>query len=300
MLRARSQSIQAIVIAFIAYASFSHGDVLTKFLTATYSVQTCLTFGGLIGLIVSSIWIYKAKGWSGFQPPTWKIHLGRALIVAVSSNCAVGAIKLMPLPDFYSIIFLAPISVILLAALLGHEKFYPHRLLTVIMGFIGILIIVGTQFDQLGRGALLAFGCVACTSVSVLMIRKIGKDDYLPVYCFFPFLTITLLCAPFAEWHLESVQHAVMFLLFGLCIIVGHICIPLAYAKAPQTSLVAPVYYTQMLWGILYGFIFFNQTPTLSTILGASLIIGGGLLMIWIERKRPRAIVNTGITAERD
>ncbi len=300
MIRNLSLSAQAIAIAFLAYASFSHSDVLAKILTRTYSVQTCLTFGGLVGLFICTVWIYLGKGWQGFKPPKWKIHLLRACVVACSANFAIGAIKFMPLPAFYGVIFVAPIAMVIVATLLRHEPFRPHRLITMGMGFAGVLVIVGTQFERLGAGSLLALGCVACSIVSVMMVRKIGKDDYLPVYGFFPFLMITLFCAPFADWHLREVTDAFMFLAFGMLILMGHICIPLAYGRAPQTSLVAPIYYTQMLWGTLYGYLFFKQIPTLNTLTGAALIIGGGLLMIWIERRRPRAIVNTGVSTERE
>lgn len=302
MLKSLPVSTQAVLIAVLAYASLSHTDMLTKFITQTYSVSTLLAIGGLIGTVVSGAWIYMAKGWAGFTPPTWKIHAMRALIVSSNSHFALNALKLIPLPEFYSIIFIAPIAVIILSTLLKHETFRPHRLITVLLGFAGVLLIVGTQLQTLGLGALLTFGCVIGSAISVLVIRRIGQGDYLPVYCFFPCLIIFLTSAPFAQWDLPR-PDLVLFLqvcAFGGLMIVGHISIPLAYAKAPQASLVAPVFYTQMLWGLLYGITVFDQVPSWMTLAGAAMIIFGGLYMIWKEKRRPRAEVNTEVIMERD
>lgn len=303
MYKSLSQSAQAVLVAIIAYGSFSNADAINKLLTKTYSVPTTLMAGSLIAVVVCGLWILWGRGVKGFFPPTLKWQALRSLIVCVSSFSAVTGIKHLNLPVFYSIIFLAPIAVILLSAALGHEKLRFHRLITVVMGFIGVLIIVGVQFRDIGFGAAMTFICVICSSLSVMTVRKIGQHDYAPVYCFFPCFTIFMASAPLADWGAimsASARDLALYLGFGLFMIIGHITIPLAYAKAPQASLVAPVFYTQMLWGIAYGMILFGQMPKISTLIGSSLIISGGLYMIWKEKRRPRAPINTEVIMDRD
>jgi S-adenosylmethionine uptake transporter len=159
--------------------------------------------------------------------------------------------------------------------------------LAAFLGFVGVLIIVGPQYEALGTGALMALGSVAGITVSALLMRRIGQGDDLPVYCFFPLLAIFLVNCPAAIAELSSppLPDILRFLTFGLLVIVGQIGTAAAYARAPQASLVAPTLYTQILWGILYGFLFFDHVPTLATLLGSSLIIGAGLFMIRKERK---------------
>jgi drug/metabolite transporter (DMT)-like permease len=159
------------------------------------------------------------------------------------------------------------------------------------MAFAGVFVVVGPQYDTLGFGLVPAFICVVCSTVGVLLARRIGHKDPLPVYSFFPFLVILLVNAPFAQWDLiaaVSPEDIARFLGLGIFITIGHIGVPIAYAKAPQTSLVAPVFYTQILWGILYGAIFFDRLPTWMTLCGATLIISSGLYMLWMERNKRR------------
>ena len=85
MFKKFSSSTQAVLIAILAYGSFSNADAINKLLTQSYSIPTTLAVGSLLGLTVSSVWIFLAKGVKGFMPPTWKMHMIRACIVAASS-----------------------------------------------------------------------------------------------------------------------------------------------------------------------------------------------------------------------
>lgn len=293
MFSSLSLSRQAILLAVLAYGSFSHADVITKFLTREYTPSTCLAVTALIGLLITIPWVTFSKGWANLRGRHLKLHLARGCVIAVSSFMAVTSIKLLPLPEFYSIVFLSPIFLMIFFALIGQEKLYRHRLIAVISSFTGVLIIVGAQHQDLGIGIVTAFICVICSTMGVLLARKIGHSDPLPVYSFFPFILILLVNAPFAEWNLLTPlpkdHDALKFIALSFFILIGHIGVPLAYAKAPETSLVAPVFYTQMLWAILYGFIFFGQFPTWLTVSGAGLIIGGGLYMLLRERRMRRS-----------
>ena len=198
MLSSFSPAVQVVLLALLGYGCFSAGDALAKFLVGTYSPATCLAYSSLVGLVVSSVWILYAKGWRGFAPPKWKLHLLRGLVIAFSTFMTLNALKRIPLSDFYGIVFLAPISVIILSTLINHERFFAHRLLTAFLGFAGVLIIVGPQYQVMGTGALMALGTVAGVTVSALLMRRIGQGDYLPLYCFFPLLAIFLVNFPAA------------------------------------------------------------------------------------------------------
>lgn len=296
-----SPALQAILIAILAFGSYSHADVLTKFLTQTYSPSTCLCATSLIGLSICVPWIFLSNGWKRLRGHHLRLHLIRGLIISISATMAVTSIHLLPLPEFYSIVFLGPIFLLITLALLGHEKLVRHRVITVIVAFLGVLIIVGPQYQTLGIGLLTASVCVVCSSAGVILARKIGHKDRLPVYAFFPFASILLLHAPFAQWDMPMPDPVDLarFLGVGLLITVGHIGIPIAYSRTPEASLVAPVFYTQMLWGVLYGMIFFDRLPTPMTAAGATLIIGSGLYMMHKERRRRRSPIHH-MEVERD
>jgi drug/metabolite transporter (DMT)-like permease len=64
----------------------------------------------------------------------------------------------------------------------------------------------------------------------------------------------------------------------------AHILLTESYRLAPA-SLVAPFDYTSMLWALLLGFLVFHEVPSTLVFLGAAIIAGAGLFVIWRERE---------------
>jgi drug/metabolite transporter (DMT)-like permease len=70
----------------------------------------------------------------------------------------------------------------------------------------------------------------------------------------------------------------------GICGGLGHIVLTESYRFAPA-SLVAPFDYTSMLWALVLGYLAFGELPTALGFLGAAIIAGAGLFVIWRERQ---------------
>jgi drug/metabolite transporter (DMT)-like permease len=70
----------------------------------------------------------------------------------------------------------------------------------------------------------------------------------------------------------------------GLCGGLAHILLTESYRLAPA-SVVAPFDYTAMVWALLLGYFFFNELPTIYVFIGAGIIAGAGLFLIWRERQ---------------
>ena len=75
-----------------------------------------------------------------------------------------------------------------------------------------------------------------------------------------------------------------MFLIFGAMGGGAHYCMIQAFSRA-QASLLAPFNYSKLLWGILLGYLFFDQLPTLNTLAGCLLIIAAGLYIFSRDSK---------------
>lgn len=293
MLSRLTAALQAIILAVLAYAAFSLADAFAKQLAHVYGAPLCVTLGGAIALIVQFIWIMLQRGWRGFKTKQIKLHLIRGVSIAIIANLVVRTLQLLPLPDFYGIVFLTPFIVVMLSAVILKEQLKPYRLAVVVLAFCGVLVIAGPQFQALSTGVLMTAVIVFISSLNVFVMRRMGQHEYLPLYGFFPFLFISLSGIPQIFPNLDmltklTLQDSLSFLLYGFTLIVGHTAIPLAFSRTPEMSLIAPMHYTQMLWGILYGILLFHQPPTPTTLLGGSIIIGSGLYMIWRERHHVR------------
>jgi len=112
------------------------------------------------------------------------------------------------------------------------------------------------------------------------VVRKIGRDEYIPLYGFFPLLVIVLFTAPFALSDLSlsaPPQNLGLFVFYGLALIGAHSLLPAAFARTPMVSRLTPLHYSQMVWGILAGHYVFDKPWEMTTLLGGGLIVLSGM-----------------------
>jgi S-adenosylmethionine uptake transporter len=62
----------------------------------------------------------------------------------------------------------------------------------------------------------------------------------------------------------------------------------MAFARTPEISMIAPLHYSQMIWGVLADIIIFHANPPLTTFIGGSLIVTAGMIMLWNEKHHIR------------
>jgi S-adenosylmethionine uptake transporter len=284
---------RAILLAVIAYTGFSIADAMAKFLLQTNSVPDVMFRGAGLACIACAIWIFKAKGWRGFFPPNIKWHMARGASVCIIAFLCVTAFGKMALPDFYAISFMSPFVTAILAAIILKEPLVSHRMIAIAFGFIGVLTVIFADLSHLTDGVYYAGAAVIVMGFNILIIRKIGPHEFLPLYGFFPFLFITIATAPLAIPHISmpEITDIGLYGFYAVCIFIGQIFISLAFSTAPAAAVVSPFHYTQMLWGILFGYVIFNTAPTIPTLTGGTIIILAGLYMIitehWHQKLHP-------------
>lgn len=283
----KRQTLTAIALIVGGYFCYSVADLCSKILQQTYTVYQILAISGVIGLVICSVWLAARYGFKSFVPSRLPLHLFRALCVTGTSFFMVSALKTLPLADFYGIAFIVPLLVKLLAVFLLKEKIGWRRWAASLVGFCGILLVAGPQFDHIGAGVVYCLLGAVCASLNIISLRRIGQSEPLPLYGFYPFLFISILnvAALIAtDTYVPLKPETYGYLaLHGPIVVAGLIWISLGFGKAPETAVVAPFLYTQILWGIGFGWFFFHALPGPATWAGLSLVIGAGLYSLWRE-----------------
>lgn len=294
------QSLDAILFACGGWFLFCLCDAMTKHLTAGYSVFQIIAVNGMIGSLLAGGWIVMRHGWRGFHTPRWNWYLVRGLSQAVSSVFVIKSLAMIPMADFYGIVFLAPMMTTLLATVLLREKIGIYRLGAILVGFIGVLIIAGPSFESRNAGYLYAFIATGFISMSAIFVRKIGRETIPMRYAFFPFLTSALIYGPVMMMLPGgfivpgNILDAGLFLVYAPLALLGLLGYSTGFARARDTAIVAPFHYTQMIWGALLGYLIFGDVPALTTFAGSLLIILAGLIVIWREHVHHRQIASAG------
>jgi drug/metabolite transporter (DMT)-like permease len=286
----KTRIIHAVLLLMLGFLGFSVADLCAKLLQDYYKTTQVLFISGFIGVVINGAWLFLSYGAKAFIPSNLPLHLLRAAIICGTAFCMVSALKTLPLADFYGVSFLSPFMLLILSVIFLKETVGWRRWLAVAVAFSGIFILAGPQFDHVGTGIAFALGGALCAASSVIALRKIGHGSPLPLYGFYPSLfiaathgTAMIIQGDFLTIRMEDFP---VFAVHGPAAIVGIIATSMGYAKSPEASIVAPFMYTQIIWGILFGWFVFHVVPTETTAIGLTLIIAAGCYSIWRDYRK--------------
>lgn len=214
-----------------------------------------------------------------------KGQIWRGLVHAAGLGLWFTALPHLPLSYTTALGFTGPIFIMLGAAMFLGERMVPARWAAALIGFAGVLVIIG---PRLGGGAdtlysLLMLGAAPVFAGSFLIAKWLTRFDKPAAIVAWQSLTVSLFTLPFAIYVWESptaVQWA-WFLVSGALGSLGHWCLTRAYAVA-DISAAQPVKFLDLVWATLLGLAVFGDVPSLTTLAGGSVIVAS---TIWIARR---------------
>lgn len=202
------------------------------------------------------------------------------------------ALALTPLSSTTAILQAAPIFVVLGAALFFGETVGWRRWTAILIGLIGVLIVLRPAGDSFSLLSLLAVIGMLGFSGRDLASRAAPASLSTNLLGFYGFLTIIIAGALFGAWDRSPLVMPTPPALLALAAAVG--CGVFAYSalmKAMRTGEVAtvtPFRYSRLLFGVLLGVVWFEETVDLQMLIGCGVIVGSGLFILWRGNKAKR------------
>jgi len=222
-------------------------------------------------------------------------HFGRGLIGAAGMFFSFAALARLPLADVTAISFAAPLITVAMAAVLLKERVGIYRWSAVAVGLVGVIVMLAPRLS-IGElsgmtaaatiGALCAAGSAVTNAGSVIQTRRLTDTETTSsiVFYFSFFCALAgLLSLPFG-WIAPSPLQLAALIMVGVIGGVSHLLLTESYRYAPA-SVVAPFDYTAMLWAFLLGYALFGELPDVFIVIGAAIVVGAGLFVIWRERQ---------------
>lgn len=216
------------------------------------------------------------------------LQVVRALCVFGSSTFGYSALKSLPITVVTSITFAAPLMVALLAGPVLGETLGPRRLVAIVVGFMGVLVITRPGTAGFQPGMWLALGAACCNTGYFLITRLLSRHDAPETTHFYTGLIGSLVAVPLAVPVWQMPPAGQIWLVMAIIAIAGaaaHYLLILAHKYAPATVL-SPFFYTQLLFAAALGAIVFGNIPDRWTIIGGVIVIGSGLYLLYRERVR--------------
>jgi len=216
-------------------------------------------------------------------------HLLRGIAGIIGITLNFWAATLLPLADAAALFFAMPLMVTVLAIPFLKETVNWQRWLSVIVGFIGILIIARPTGGGDAFGVTVALCGAFGTALSVIMVRKLGASEPENRTVFYFFLLGALIAAAFLPWYwtMPTWESLAYLVCTGLAGAGGQILLTRAYAEAPAGYL-SSFSYIGIVYSSFFGWLLWDELPTLAVILGAAIVIAAGLMNYTLEKTRMR------------
>jgi drug/metabolite transporter (DMT)-like permease len=284
--RARLKAIGLMALATLCFAVL---DATAKYLVTEEGVPvaqvTWLRFVGHVAFSALALWPFAL-------PPSLRsakplIQVLRAVLMVVTTGFNFVALRYLQLDQTITIFFLTPLLVAALAGPLLNEWVGWHRVLAIIAGFVGVLLVMHPGIGTVHWAMLLALIATFGYALYNLATRYLAGSDPPEVTQTYTPLAGVLVVAPFAlaAWHWPaSAGQWLLLTSLGFWGGLGHWLLILAHRTAPAPVL-APFIYLGLIWMSAAGFLVFGDVPTWWTLSGAAVVIVSGLYLLARERK---------------
>jgi drug/metabolite transporter (DMT)-like permease len=276
-------------LMMIAIICFAGHDAIVKHLTGHVPVLVIVWFRYAVHCLMMVVLLGPklGRGLIRTQQP-WALTL-RGLTLIATTILSMAAFRTMPLAETTAVIFLSPLIVSLAAGPVLGEKIGRMHWLAVAIGFCGVLLIARPGGGLVGSGLLYALCAAAGLSIYQLQTRKLARSESAYTLLFFTGLSGTAVMSLGAPFYWRSFAFdwvdGALLLSLGAIAAVGHLLMTQAFRYAPASSL-SPIFYLQLAWAILLGWLVFGHWPDTYAIAGMLVIAtsSGGLVLL--ERRK--------------
>jgi drug/metabolite transporter (DMT)-like permease len=273
-----------VLLAVAAEGLLTLMDAMIKQLSPRYpTLQIAfLRFAfGMVGAVAYALWTRPGR-------PTRDATLYnglRAALVVLTATSFFFALSLLPLADAIALSFISPVLTALMGALILGERLDWRIAVALVAGLLGMLLIVGGKLGSTGLGPEVLIGAAAVLlsavayALNIIMLRHRATRDPLAQIILFQNAgpTLILLLPALWVWITPTLVDLGRFAICGTLGVVAHTMLAHAFARIEAAKL-APIAYVTLVWGVLFGFLFFAEVPGLATLSGAALIVIGTLI----------------------
>ena len=259
-----------------------------KLLTEHYNpvqVSWARVFGHMLFMLTA---FAPSSGWRILRTRRLGMHLLRSSSLFVSNLSFFFAISFIPMGKAASINMIGPIFVAVLAWPMLGERTNPGRVLAVLAGFIGVLVIIRPGTEVFHWAALFIIFSALTNAFYQIFTRQVSDTEapetsamYSPIVGSFGMLAIL----PFVWTTPAGWTDIALFCSLGIIGAVSHYFVAKALGFAPA-NIVTPFQYVHLIGSVAVGFVLFGDFPDALTWLGAAIVFASGLYVGWTQTRR--------------
>jgi drug/metabolite transporter (DMT)-like permease len=265
---------------FMSVCAFSFMDLIVKW-SDDYPLGQVLFFRGFFGIVIYFFIMPRNRIKNFYYTKRASLHFLRCLFGFIALVAIFIALRNLPLATVVSISFAAPIFTTIFSVFFLSEKVGFYRWLAVSIGFIGIIVITEPGFGSMNIYYI--YPIIFCLGLSyvAIAIRQLSTTEpvWLIALNFSIIITLaSLFTIPFG-WVMPNIHDLVLLCMIGFLGGFANLWLSQSF-KLSEVSLVSPLKYLALVFGIIFGYLIWDEIPSIKTLLGASLVVASSLIIL--------------------
>ena len=278
--------IRGILLSVAATILFGTADTIAKYLSDSLPIVEFIWIRYVL-FVVFALALAARTPLRTLQPRAPRLQFARGACVVTSSVLFVYGVHSMTMAQATTISFLSPLLVTILSIPLLGEVVGLRRWAAIGAGLLGMLIVVRPGLAGFQPAALFGVASSTAWALALIITRRIASTDAPQTTMLISALIGTAVLSgllPFqAVWPTPWLL--ALSLVMGVLASIGQWLVILAHRLAPASTL-APLFYVQLIWVSIGGYLVFGNLPDVWTAAGAAVIVLSGLYTAHRERVR--------------
>ncbi len=289
----QNRAVLGVLLMIAGLALYPLADAFIKHLMGTYSVyQTTFlrSFTRIIPLLIAVLFQGGVTKVLGTKHP--QRHLIRLAVSLIYTLSFMFAMKMGSLTIVYTLSYTSPFFMILLSAFMLKETISRERWIAVAVGLIGVMIAMRPGTNMFESVALLVLFGTFLGALNKILMRRLAETEHSLAIAIYPnivMIVAMLPCIFFLDaWKPMPLEHWGLFAIVGVITAAGQYAIAQAL-RFTQASILAPVDYSTYFWVVAFDFFWWNKTPDRYMVIGAAVIVGSNLYILYRTRREEAA-----------
>ena len=288
MAREISDNMRGAMFMVIAMAAFTAGDACMKMVATHMPLYQAVTIRGLLTIPALALIGHLTGGLRlGALRPSARLVGLRTFGEIASTLTFFLALVNLPFATLSAIMQSLPIFVTLGAALFLGEKVGWRRMVAILVGFVGVLIIIMPSPGDVTVWALVALVSVGFVVLRDLSTRRLPAQVPSVTVALVASVGVTLTCAILSlqePWQAVPAQALPLIGGAAVFVVTGYIFV-IRVMRVGEVSVTTPFRYTALVWAVILGWLVFAESPEIRTMIGAAIVVGSGLFTLMRERR---------------
>ena len=277
-------ALNGIGLMIIATVLFSVMHASIKYMSSSLHPFEIAFFRNLFGLIVIAPWFIR-YGLQPLKTKKIKLHMARSFFNVIAMLSFFYSLSIAPLADVASLAFTAPLFASILAVVFLKEIIGIKRIVAIILGFIGAIIVIDPVYSSINNGHILTLLSASVWSVSLIIIKILGRtESSVTITSYMVIIMIPLSgIAAYFYWETPTINDLIFLVIIGISGTAAQMLLAQALRQG-DTSIIMPFDFLKLIWAVGIGYLFFFEVPSINTWLGSIIIFLSTLYIAYREK----------------